>query len=70
MHLKVHLRFHFQKREILQQNVKKKMHLTLQLMVHLMMQSRLNSESQIWLLLRILYILNRAERTELLTFLN
>ena len=38
--LKEHLRFHFKKIEKLKNNVKKKMHLRLQLMVHLTMQSR------------------------------
>ena len=40
------------------------MHLTLQLMVHLTMQSRV----RLWVSLRVLYILYRAEQTELLTF--
>ena len=62
--LKEHLRFHFKKPEKLKNNVKKKMHLRLQLMVHLTMQSRV----QLWISLCVLYILYRAEETELLTF--
>ena len=62
--------FHFKKHEKLQKNVKKKMHLSLQLMVHLKMQPKVH----LWNLSLAFYassfILYSAEQTELLANLN
>ena len=44
LHLRANLRFHFRKHLKMRKNVKKKMHFTLQLVIHLTVQTRVAPE--------------------------
>ena len=67
-HLKLHLRFHFNKHKKLQKNAKEKIYLVLQWIVQLTMQCKNTSLTLKLCSLRVLYIIYCVEQTELLPF--
>ena len=67
-HLKLHLRFHFNKHKKLQKNAKEKIFLVLQWIVQLTMQCKNTSLTLKLGSLRVLYIIYSVEQTELLPF--